>query len=79
MYQNKILKKIALIKKLSNYSIFISGIAVVIKMFFSQYFEGYIWLILSIGLLAFMLFAIAELLVFILKKRIKKNENLETF
>jgi hypothetical protein len=56
-------------KKVSNYAIFICGIALVAKMFFRKYIENIIWPALFVGIIAFFLFAIAELIIFILKKK----------
>lgn len=69
MDQDKFFMSLSFWKKASNYSIFICGIALVAKMFFRKYIEAIIWPVLLVGIIAFFLFAISELIVFILKKK----------
>ena len=58
-------------QKLSNCSISICGLVLISKMFFRKYIEDIIWPILFVGIFAFLLFVIAELMHFILKKKEK--------
>ena len=58
-------------KSVSNYAIFICGVALIAKMFFRKYIESVIWPVLFIGIAAFILFAIAELMKFILKRKMQ--------
>jgi hypothetical protein len=55
-------------RKVSNYSILISGIALISKMFFRKYIEDIIWPVLLVGIIAFFVFALAELLLYLNKR-----------
>jgi len=54
--------------KISNYSILIGGIVLILKMFFRKYLENIIFPILCVGGVALIIFLLAELMKFILKK-----------
>jgi len=53
----------------SNYSVIVCSIALIVKLFFRQYLEDIIVPILLIGVIAFVIFAISELMKFILKRK----------
>jgi hypothetical protein len=55
-------------RKVSNYSILISGIALILKMYFRKYIEDIIWPVLLVGIIAFFVFALAELLLYLNKR-----------
>ena len=54
--------------KTSNYSIVICGCALIIKIFFRKYVEGIVLPILFIGVLAFIMFLVSNLMKYIIKK-----------
>lgn len=56
-------------KRVSNYAIFICGAALIAKMFFRKYIENVIWPVLFIGIIAFIIFAVAELMKFMLRQK----------
>jgi len=63
------MKRIEFWIKTSNYSIAVCGIALIAKMFFRKYLEQIIVPILFVGGIAFLVFAISELMKFIIKRR----------
>lgn len=61
-------------KRVSNYSIIVCGIVLIVKMFFRKYVEDIIWPILFIGALALLICLFSEIMKFIIKRK-KMNRN----
>ncbi len=66
------MKKLDFWIKVSNYSIIVCGIVLIVKMFFRKYLENVIIPILFLGGIALLTFFISELMKFIIKE--KRNE-----
>jgi hypothetical protein len=56
--------------KTSNYSIAVSGVALIVKLFFQDLLSDIILYILFIGGSAFVVFVISEFMKFVLKRRL---------
>lgn len=67
--QDKIMRNLNFWIKASNYSIIVCSIVLIAKMFLRKYIENIIVPILLLGGIAFLVFAISELMKFILKRR----------
>lgn len=63
------MKKIEFWVKASNYSIAISGVVLIAKMFFRKYLENIIVPVLFVGGIALIVFIFSELMKFILKRK----------
>ena len=56
-------------KTVSNYSIVVCGIVLILKMFFREYIEGFIWPVLYLGGIALVIFVFSELMKFLIKRK----------
>ncbi|MEH6309212.1 hypothetical protein RYH73_26410 [Olivibacter sp. CPCC 100613] len=63
------MKKRELWSKIANYSAIAAAIMVILSRFFRKYLEGVMDIIFLMGLIACMLFIVAEIMKFLLKKR----------